>query len=120
MKSFVIGRIKSLKFALYGMFLLLKTEHSIITQSVFSLLLIGFGFYVGLSKTDWIIQLFCIAFILAVESLNTAVEKLCDFVHPNFHHKIGFIKDIAAGAVSFVVIFSVVILSLIYYPYINI
>lgn len=119
MKSFVFGRIKSLKFALRGMFLLLKTEHSIITQSLFSFMLIVFGFYVGLSKLDWIIQLFCIAFILAIESLNTAVEKLCDFVHPNIHHKISFIKDIAAGAVSFAVIFSLIILFLIYYPYLN-
>lgn len=117
MKSFVFGRINSLKFALYGMFLLIKTEHAIITQSLISLLLIAFGFYIGLSKLDWIVQLFCIAFILAIESLNTAIEKLCDFIHPDYHHKIGFIKDIAAGAVSFAVLISIVILSIMYYPY---
>ncbi len=117
MKSFVFGRIKSLQFALHGMFLLLKTEHSIITQTFFSIVLIFLGFYVGLSKTDWIVQLFCIAFILAIEGLNTAVEKLCDFIHPDFHRKIGFIKDIAAGAVSFAVLISIVILSITYYSY---
>lgn len=116
-KSFVIGRIKSLKFALNGMFLLIKTEHSIITQSLLSLLLIAIGFYIDLSKLDWIIQLFCMAFILAIESLNTAVEKLCDFIHPDYHPKIGFIKDIAAGAVSFAVLISIVILSITYYSY---
>ncbi|MCK6606920.1 MAG: diacylglycerol kinase family protein [Flavobacterium sp.] len=117
MKSFVFGRLKSLKFALYGMFLLIKTEHAIITQTIISLLLIAFGLYVGLSKSDWIVQLFCIAFILAIESLNTAVEKICDFIHPDYHHKIGFIKDIAAGAVSFAVLISIVILSITYYSY---
>lgn len=99
------------------MFLLVKTEHSIITQSLLSLLLIAIGFYIDLSKLDWIIQLFCMAFILAIESLNTAVEKLCDFVHPDYHPKIGFIKDIAAGAVSFAVLISIVILSITYYSY---
>lgn len=117
MKSFVFGRFKSLKFALYGMLLLLKTEHAIITQTLLSLLLTAIGFYVGLSKLDWIIQLFCIALILATESLNTAVEKLCDFVHPDYHPKIGFIKDIAAGAVSFAVLISIIILSITYYSY---
>ncbi|CAM3934148.1 diacylglycerol kinase family protein [Flavobacterium cucumis] len=117
MKSFVFGRIKSLKFALYGMFLLIKTEDAIITQSLISLLLIASGFYVGLSKLDWIVQLFCMAFVLAIESLNTAIEKLCDFIHPDYHHKIGFIKDIAAGAVSFAVVISIVILYLTYSSY---
>jgi diacylglycerol kinase (ATP) len=117
MKSFVFGRIKSLKFALCGMFLLIKTEHSIITQTFVSILLIASGFYVGLSKADWITQLFCIAFVLSIESLNTAVEKICDFIHPDYHHKIGFIKDIAAGAVSFAVLISIVILSITYYSY---
>ena len=117
MKSFVFGRIKSLKFALYGMFLLIKTEDAIITQSLISLLLISSGFYVGLSKLDWIVQLFCMAFVLAIESLNTAIEKLCDFIHPDYHHKIGFIKDIAAGAVSFAVVISIVILYLTYSSY---
>ena len=36
--------------------------------------------------------------VLVAEALNTAVEKIADFVHPDFHIKIGFIKDIAAGA----------------------
>lgn len=117
MKSFVIGRFKSLRFALKGMILLLKTEHSIISQSLVVIALIGLGLYFDLSKQDWINQLFCMAMVLGIESLNTAVEKLCDFIHPNYHDRIGFIKDIAAGAVSFVVLFSLIILSLIYYSY---
>ena len=68
------------------MFLLIKTEDAIITQSLISLLLIASGFYVGLSKLDWIVQLFCMAFVLAIESLNTAIEKLCDFIHPDYHN----------------------------------
>lgn len=36
--------------------------------------------------------------ILAVETLNTAVEMLCDRVEPGPDPKIGKIKDVAAGA----------------------
>ncbi|MGB1171671.1 MAG: diacylglycerol kinase [Flavobacteriaceae bacterium] len=115
--TFIIGRIKSVKFALKGMFLLLKTEHAIITQFSIGILLIVVGFYLEISRLDWIIQFAVIGFVLAIEGLNTAIEKVCDFVHINFDKRIGFIKDISAGAVSFAVFFSLIILILMYYPY---
>ena len=115
--TFIIGRIKSVKFALKGMFLLLKTEHAIITQFSIGILLVVVGFYLEISRLDWIIQLAVIGFVLAIEGLNTAIEKVCDFVHINFDKRIGFIKDISAGAVSFAVFFSLIILILMYYPY---
>ncbi|MEZ4792441.1 MAG: diacylglycerol kinase [Gelidibacter sp.] len=31
--------------------------------------------------------------------LNTAIEYIADFIHPELHKSIGRIKDIAAGAV---------------------
>ena len=36
---------------------------------------------------------------LAVELLNTAVEKLCDHVTPERHPRIGTVKDIGSAAV---------------------
>ncbi len=98
MPGFLIGRFKSLKYAIRGFILLLKTEHSIITQSSIALVFVGLGFYFEISRADWALQMLAIGLVLAIESLNTAVEKICDFVHPDFHEKIGFIKDIASGA----------------------
>jgi diacylglycerol kinase (ATP) len=46
--------------------------------------------------------------------LNTAVEEIADFIHPEFHKKIGLIKDIAAGAV-FIAATSAIIVGLIIY-----
>ena len=40
-----------------------------------------------------------ILFVLAVELLNTAIEKLCDHVHPHHHPDIGKIKDAGSAAV---------------------
>ena len=39
-------------------------------------------------------QIIAIGMVLGIEALNTAVEEIADFVHPDFHNKIGFIKDI--------------------------
>ena len=56
-------------------------------------------------------------FIISIEALNTGIEKICDFVNPDYNKKIGFIKDISAGAVSFAVVASLIAIVLIYYPY---
>jgi diacylglycerol kinase (ATP) len=38
-------------------------------------------------------------FTLAVELLNTAVEKLCDHVTPQRHPEVGLVKDMGSAAV---------------------
>jgi diacylglycerol kinase (ATP) len=37
--------------------------------------------------------------VLAVELLNTAIEKLCDLLHPDQHEMIGYVKDLGSAAV---------------------
>lgn len=47
--------------------------------------------------------------VLAVECLNTAVEKLCDHLHPGRHDAIGFIKDMGSAAVLCVTLMALLI-----------
>ncbi|AZA60118.1 diacylglycerol kinase family protein [Chryseobacterium indoltheticum] len=115
--GFLKGRAKSLKYTLKGAFLLLKTEHSIMTQSFVGVVFVALGFYFKITKVEWMFQILGFGLILTAESLNTALEKLCDFVHPEYHKKNGFIKDIASGAMTFAVISVLILLTLIYYPY---
>lgn len=103
-------------FALKGAFLLIKTEASIKIQVFIALIVTAGGFYFDISATEWILQIFAISLVLGIEGLNTAVEKLSDFVHPEFDDKIGFIKDISAGAVMFVSIGASIIGLIIYLP----
>jgi len=111
-----VGRIKSIKYALKGMFFLATTEHSVITQLITAVLVTIAGFYFNISTTEWAIQCFCIGLIITAEGLNTAIEAICDYIQPNFDPKIGLIKDIAAGAVAFAAFFSLIVAILIYYP----
>ena len=62
------------------------------------------------------LQIFAVGLVLAIEGANTAVEKICDFIHPDFHAKIGFIKDIASGAVFFAALAAIAVGTIIYYP----
>jgi diacylglycerol kinase (ATP) len=112
--SFLRGRLRSLKFALRGTWLLITTEDSIKAQLFFAAMVTGLGLYFEISNTEWMIQFIIIGMVLLAEDLNTAIEKMADFVHPDYHEKIGFIKDIAAGAPSFAAIISLIISWFIY------
>jgi diacylglycerol kinase (ATP) len=85
-------------------------------QFSIAILLVIAGFYFHISREEWMMQTLAVGLVLGIESLNTAVEKIADFIHPEFHERIGFIKDIAAGAVMFTAIASIVVGLLIYAP----
>ncbi|MBT8304006.1 MAG: diacylglycerol kinase family protein [Bacteroidia bacterium] len=115
-EPFLIHRIKSFGYAFKGLLLLLRTESSIQIQFFLALLVTAAGFYFEISSTEWILQIITIALVMSVEGLNTAIEKISDFVHPDFEPKIGFIKDISAGAVFITAIAAIIIALIIYLP----
>lgn len=118
MRNFIIGRVKSIGYAIKGVVLLIRTEHSIIAQLSVFILLTLLGFALDISKQDWINQVLAMGLVLSVEGLNTAAEKMADFVYLENHPKIGFIKDISAGAVTFAAFSCLIVIILIYYPYV--
>jgi diacylglycerol kinase (ATP) len=115
--SFVTGRFKSVTFAVKGAVKLITTEHSVMVQFSLGIIMTILGFYMQITKTEWLFQTLAIGLILSIEGLNTAIEKIADFIHPNYHERIGFIKDIAAGAVMFAALTAIAIGLIIYVPY---
>lgn len=115
-ENFILNRIRSIGYALRGAQLLIKTEASIKAQIFVALLVTAAGFYFEISRLEWVLQLFAIAMVMGIEGLNTAIEKLADYVQPQFDKKIGFIKDISAGAVMIVSIAATIIGLIIYLP----
>ncbi|KJD34232.1 diacylglycerol kinase [Tamlana sedimentorum] len=115
-EPFIINRLKSVGYAFKGMMLLLKTEASIKIQFGIAILVTVFGFYFKISTNEWIVQLLAIALVMSTEGMNTAVEEIANFIHPEHHSKIGLIKDIAAGAVFIASVFAVIIGLIIYAP----
>ena len=115
--SFVKGRLKSITYAFKGALKLITTEHSVMVQFSLGIFISLAGFYFGITATQWLFQTLAIGLVMSVEGLNTAIEKIADFIHPDYHERIGFIKDIAAGAVFFAAITAIVIGLIIYVPY---
>jgi len=115
-ESFLVNRLKSVGFAFKGAILLLKTEASIKIQFTLGIIVTIAGFYYNISTTEWLIQLLAIGLVMCAEGVNTAIEAIADFIHPEHHKKIGLIKDIAAGAVFIAAIFTSIIGLIIYIP----
>lgn len=110
------GRLKSISFAVKGAIKLITTEDSIKVQFSIAILMTIAGFYFSISAIEWLFQILSIGLVMSIEGLNTAVEKIADFIHPEYHERIGFIKDISAGAVFFAAITAIVIGLIIYVP----
>ncbi len=115
-RKFISGRIKSFAYAFSGAYKLVTTEHSIMVQFGIGVIVTIAGFYFNITATEWMLQTLAIGMVLGIEGVNTAIEKIADFIHPQYHEKIGFIKDISAGAVFFVAIAALIIGFVIYYP----
>ncbi len=115
--SFLGKRIRGGGYAMKGAWLLLKHEPSIQVQFFIAIAVTVAGWYFGITGTEWLFQLLAIGLVMSAEGLNTAIEAMADFVHPDFHSKIGHIKDVAAGAVFIAAFIAAIIGCFIYFPY---
>lgn len=114
--SYLGKRLKGCGYAFKGALLLLRHEASIQVQAIIGIIMTLAGFYFEISATEWMLQIFAIGLVMSIEGLNTAAEEIADFVHPDFHNKIGYIKDVAAGAVFFAALAAIAVGGIIYIP----
>ncbi|WP_457610827.1 diacylglycerol kinase family protein [Lutibacter sp.] len=114
--NFFLNRLKSVKYAARGFWILITSENSIIAQVIIAIVITIIGFIMHISATEWMFQLVAIGLVLVAEALNTAIEKIADFIHPEYHKQIGRVKDISAGAAFFAAIFAIIIGLIIYIP----
>lgn len=115
-ESLLKNRLKSVVYAYKGAVLLLKTETSIKIQFAIAIIVTLFGFIFNISTLEWIAQTLAIGLVMSMEGVNTTIEEIANFIHPEQHSKIGLIKDIAAGAVFIASVFACIVGLLIYCP----
>ena len=68
------------------------------------------------SRGELACLLLAIGMVTAAEAMNTAVERLCDFVEEKHNPRIGIIKDMAAGGVLLAAIFAAAMGATIFLP----
>jgi diacylglycerol kinase (ATP) len=113
----IAGRMRAFGYAIAGLIYAFKIGHAIWIQSAIAACVIVFGFYLQISSSDWRWIILAITLVWTTEIMNTAVETVCDALHPEHHNMIGVAKDAAAGAVLMAAIGAVVIGTLTFWPY---
>ncbi|TGE14297.1 diacylglycerol kinase family protein [Hymenobacter elongatus] len=92
-------RIASFGHALRGVAAALRSEVHLRFHAVATVVVIGLGFYLGISRVEWALVALAVGTVWSAELLNTAIEALTDLVSPEYHPLAGRAKDVAAGAV---------------------
>jgi len=108
--------IKSFGYAWAGIKSCFQSEPNFRIHSVLAIVALLFSIVFNISAYEWIAVGFCIALVVTMEMLNTAIEKLCDVVHKEVHPGIKKVKDIAAGAVLVAAFFSLITGGIIFLP----
>lgn len=109
---------KSFLNAFRGIAMMIKTERNFRIELLAFFVNLFLIFYLRLNSMDTAIILMVSIAVLSAEIFNTAIEKISDIIQPDFDKRIGFIKDIAAGAVVLMASASVIVGILIYRKYI--
>lgn len=77
----------------------IKSERNMRIHLMMCAYVLFFASRLSLSRGELACVLLAIGGVMTAETLNTAVEKLCDFNQKNLNRYIRVIKDMAAGAV---------------------
>ena len=108
--------IRSFKYALQGIKYCSVFEKNFRIQLVIVSMTFFCAFVFKISVTEWLAILFCSALVLALEMVNTTIEKLSNVVTKSVHPVIKEVKDIAAGAVCLVSVMSFITGCIIFLP----
>ncbi|WP_084174991.1 diacylglycerol kinase [Afifella pfennigii] len=79
----------------------LGTEAAVQQEVAVLALGVPLAFFVASDAWTWLALVGSLLFVLTVELLNTAVERLCNHVTPERHEAIRVTKDIASAGVFF-------------------
>ncbi len=93
------GRIRSFKYALRGIGIMLSSQHNAWIHALATVLVCGTGLWLEISASQWCWIVLAIVAVWTAEALNTAFEFLADAASPEFHPLVEKSKDVAAGAV---------------------
>ena len=109
----------SFMYASRGVINLLKSEQNARIHLIFAIAVATFAYLLSVTRIEAIILFFAVTLVIAMEIINTAIEKLLDITKPEKTKAVEFIKDAMAGAVLITSIIALVVTVLIFLPYFN-
>lgn len=110
--------IRSFKNAIRGLFIAYKEERNLKIHFMISILVLLFAIFFNISNLELTLLLLVIMVVIAMEMLNTALERILDIISPKYNNNVGKIKDVAAGSVLVCAFIAAIIGILIFTPYV--
>lgn len=110
--------IKSFYYAIKGVLYVFFTQRNMKIHIIAALLVCLLGFFLEISRLEWVIIIICIFLVLITEIINTAIEKTVDLVTREYHYLAKIAKNMAAAAVLLAAINAIIIAFIIFGPYI--
>lgn len=107
----------SFRHAFRGLRLLIATQHNARLHLAATLIVVGAGLVFQITRFEWMLLVFAIGLVWAIEAMNTAVEWLGDAVTLQENDSVGRAKDVAATAVLLASVTAAVIGALLFLPY---
>ena len=107
---------KSFTHAFNGLRQMLFAERNFTVHVITAFLAVALCVLLNVSDIEFAVVLICIAVVIAFEIINSAIEKLCDFVEPHHNEKIKIFKDMSAAAVLVVALAAFAIGVIIFMP----
>lgn len=91
--------IQSFKYAGKGIYYALKEEQNMKIHFLLSLVVLIFAFIFRISAYEAIVLVLVISFVVAMEMINTVLERVMDIIKPRMHPYAKHIKDMLAAVV---------------------
>ena len=111
------ARLKSFVYAIRGVGFMLTTQHNAWLHAVATLAVVALAVYCDVSESDWRWLIVAMAMVWVAETLNTAVEYVCDVVSPGYSEAVKHAKDISAGGVLIAAVAALLVGGLTFWPY---
>ena len=108
--------LESVNHAIDGITYTKEHERNFRVELFMMVLVLVAGIYFRVSIAEWLVLLLTIAIVLTLEMVNTAIERCVDLVTKDYHELAKNAKDVAAGAVFVMSMFSVCIGIIIFLP----
>lgn len=103
-------------YAFKGIYYLFRHEAHALIHLCAAIGVIIAGFLFRINAMEWCVISLCIGGMFMAEGFNTAIEKLADKITREKDPLIGIAKDVAAGAVLFFAIATMVVGAVIFIP----
>lgn len=110
-------RALSFKYALDGVITAFRDQPNLKFQLCITLLVLALAYYFQISRTEWLIIILTIGFVLTFELTNTAIEEIVDSFTDQIHPSAKKAKDVAAAAVLIASVTAGAIGLIIFLPY---